>query len=325
MKACVILTSLLFGMVVGMAGAATPGNGDTNGGGDIFAAALGWGDTVLGERAGASNTTGNYNVFLGFEAGRDNVKGEGNTFCGFQAGMLNLIGGHNVFCGFQTGDKNLTGSNNTCLGDSAGYSNETGSGNVFIGNRAGYYENRSNKLWIANADNNCLIFGDFATGTVGIGTSTPYDWDGARLHAQTNAKDGKAVYGTALSSTAGGTPYGGYFVADGPGPDAKSPHTGIGIYAKGPTYAGLFDGYVKATGYFTGDLFFQKDGQTLWRMFEDQAGLYVENVASGKKYDVVLRESGSVQPADRDTVVAELKQKVADLEAKLEALAKKLP
>lgn len=67
-------------------------------------------------------------------------------------------------------------------------------------------------------------------------------------------------------------------------------------------------------------------------MYEDQAGLYVENVANGKKYDVVLRESGSVTFTSLDTGIAELKaenaaltQRLAVLEAKLEALVEKLP
>ncbi len=106
----------------------------------------------------------------------------------------------------------------------------------------------------------------------------------------------------------------------------------VGIGTPTPTQRLHVAGYVLAKGYYTGDLFFQKDGRTLWRMFEDEAGLYVENIASGKKYDVVLRESGSVKSAESDTAVAELKaqnaalqQKMAALEAKLEALAQKLP
>jgi len=106
----------------------------------------------------------------------------------------------------------------------------------------------------------------------------------------------------------------------------------VGVGTATPSQKLHVDGYVRAKGYYTGDLFFQKDGQTLWRMYEDQAGLYVENIASGKKYDVVLRESGSVKSADGDTGIAGLRaenavltQRLADLEARLEALAKKLP
>ncbi len=106
----------------------------------------------------------------------------------------------------------------------------------------------------------------------------------------------------------------------------------VGIGTTTPATKLDVNGYVRAKGYYTGDLFFQKDGQTLWRMFEDQAGLYVENTASGKKYDVMLRESGSAKSTEGNAAVAELKaenaalkQRMADLEAKLETLAQKLP
>ena len=98
-----ILATLVVGMVVGMTGAATSGSGDASAGGDIFAAGLGWGDTVLGERAGASNTTGNYNTFLGYEAGQGNTTGEMNAFCGYQAGYSNIAGKYNTFSGFMAG------------------------------------------------------------------------------------------------------------------------------------------------------------------------------------------------------------------------------
>ncbi len=91
-------------------------------------------------------------------------------------------------------------------------------------------------------------------------------------------------------------------------------------------------GYVLAKGYYTGDLFFQKDGRTLWRMFEDEAGLYVESQTTGKKYNVVLQEVGSKGAANADASMAALqaentalKQKMAELEAKLDAFAQKLP
>lgn len=101
------LSTLLFGMAAAVPGFVTLGPGGmvhvasaqitSAGGEDISAAALGWGDTVLGERAGASNATGNYNTFLGFEASRDNTEGECNTFCGFQPGIVNFSGKGNVW------------------------------------------------------------------------------------------------------------------------------------------------------------------------------------------------------------------------------------
>jgi hypothetical protein len=33
---------------------------------------------------------------------------------------------------------------------------------------------------------------------------------------------------------------------------------------------------MQAHGYYTGDIVFQKDGNKLWRMFEDEDGLYLK-------------------------------------------------
>ncbi len=106
----------------------------------------------------------------------------------------------------------------------------------------------------------------------------------------------------------------------------------VGIGTPTPTQRLHVAGYVLAKGYYTGDLFFQKDGRTLWRMFEDEAGLYVESQTTGKKYNVVLQEVGSKGAANADASMAALqaentalKQKMAELEAKLDAFAQKLP
>ena len=40
----------------------------------------------------------------------------------------------------------------------------------------------------------------------------------------------------------------------------------------------------------TGDIHFEKDGKKLWRMFEDEEGVYLENIRSGKVYSFVLQE-----------------------------------
>ncbi|MBC2713210.1 MAG: hypothetical protein HGJ94_20125 [Desulfosarcina sp.] len=41
-----------------------------------------------------------------------------------------------------------------------------------------------------------------------------------------------------------------------------------------------------------GDIIFQKDQEKLWRMFEDENGLYVENMKTGKTYRLILQEIG---------------------------------
>jgi hypothetical protein len=130
-------------------------------------------NTFLGNSAGSYNTEGGYNTFVGHFAGRNNTTGYTNTFLGKNAGYLNKTGYENTFVGVWAGYK-TTGSSNTFLGYRAGYSNTTGTGNVFIGYRAGENETESNKLYIANSSvDPPLIYGDFSTGYVGIGTTEP--------------------------------------------------------------------------------------------------------------------------------------------------------
>jgi hypothetical protein len=108
------------------------------------------------------------------------------------ADSLYMIGGQpalstpstqNTFVGINAGMNN-TGDYNTFVGYRAGYQNFTGNGNVFIGYNAGYTYAGSSKLYIANGpnDSNVLIYGDFSTGMVGLGTTNPV----ARLDVRGN-------------------------------------------------------------------------------------------------------------------------------------------
>jgi len=49
-------------------------------------------------------------------------------------------------------------------------------------------------------------------------------------------------------------------------------------------------GAVKASEFKTGDITFNKGDKPVWRMFEDENGLYVESLITGKVYSIVLRE-----------------------------------
>ena len=143
-------------------------------GGSTVLSVPGTTNTFVGVGTGANNTTGNYNTFSGWRAGYHNTTGGGNTFSGFWAGVFNTTGFSNTFSGNYAGYYNTEGSNNTFLGDSAGSFNGTGNGNVFLGYQAGYFETGSNKLYIANSSSNPpLIYGDFSTGNVGLGTANP--------------------------------------------------------------------------------------------------------------------------------------------------------
>jgi hypothetical protein len=169
----------------------------------------GYANTCVGEGAGYSSTTGHYNTFIGRGAGGDNTSGNNNTFLGAQAGNLNVDGYGNTMLGVRAGDFNTsgyyntfvgkdaaarnteghsntfvgtyagfettTGDSNTFIGLRAGANNTIGSRNVFVGNQAGYNETGSGKLYIANGQNtdDVLIYGDFATGEIGMGTLTP--------------------------------------------------------------------------------------------------------------------------------------------------------
>jgi hypothetical protein len=64
----------------------------------------------------------------------------------------------------------------------------------------------------------------------------------------------------------------------------------VGIGTDSPAYKLDVAGYVQAYGYYTSDVIFQKNKEKLWRMFEDEDGLYLENLKTGKVYRFVLQE-----------------------------------
>jgi hypothetical protein len=144
--------------------------------------------TAIGNSAGINNQ-GTSNVFVGHTAGYGNTTGMFNTFVGDEAGFPNTTGNSNTYIGDDAGRTNSTGSSNTFVGASSGWFNQ-GSGNVFIGRMAGYNETGSSKLYIANGrfDENVLMYGDFSTGRIALGTFSP----GAKLHVHDST--GTAAY-----------------------------------------------------------------------------------------------------------------------------------
>jgi hypothetical protein len=132
-------------------------------------------DTFIGVAAGAQNASGQANTFVGSSAGYGSTGGSCNLCAGTDAGRANGMGSGNVCLGFAAGKSNNGGNDNVYVGATAGYLNTAGSNNVFIGYQAGHDELGSNKLYIANGGDvsDVLIYGDFSTGNVGLGTLAP--------------------------------------------------------------------------------------------------------------------------------------------------------
>jgi hypothetical protein len=135
----------------------------------------GLGNTFIGNSTGTYTSKGSHNTFLGNDTGQMNNTGENNTFLGMNAGKASVAGSKNTYLGQGAGFANTDGSWNTCIGSLAGAYVTLGSYNVFLGYQAGQNETGSHKLYIANgADtSDVLIYGDFSTGNVGLGTLDP--------------------------------------------------------------------------------------------------------------------------------------------------------
>jgi hypothetical protein len=132
-------------------------------------------NSAMGYQALYYNTTGYRNSAVGQSALRNNTTGVNNSAMGYEALRYNTTGWENSAVGNYALYANTSGNENTAMGYEAGYSNSTGSRNVFLGYKAGFNEAGSNKLYIANdsADANVLIYGNFSSSKVGIGTTNP--------------------------------------------------------------------------------------------------------------------------------------------------------
>jgi len=64
----------------------------------------------------------------------------------------------------------------------------------------------------------------------------------------------------------------------------------LGIGTTNPTERIEVVGAIKASEFKTGDITFNDNGKPVWRMFEDENGLYVESLTTGRNYRVVLEE-----------------------------------
>ena len=134
------------------------------------------GNTFIGSETGVNNVSIR-NTFLGNRAGFENTGGLNNTFLGYRAGLSNTNKGNNVYIGTYSGQYK-DGSGNVFIGYRSGDENtsnlSTGDNNVFIGSYSGINSTGSNKLRIQSGPaSTLLIYGEFDTQKVGIGTTTP--------------------------------------------------------------------------------------------------------------------------------------------------------
>ncbi|MDD5290012.1 MAG: hypothetical protein PHT40_02310 [Patescibacteria group bacterium] len=141
-------------------------------------------------RSGGGDQGGDRNVAVGDTSMDANTYGGYNTAVGFDSLGALISGNQNTVVGNSALYQNTTGSLNVAMGYVAGYLNK-GTGNVFLGTGSGtteqfdtsnysvaigYYAKTfgSNQLSIDNASTTApLIFGDFSTRRVGLGTTAP--------------------------------------------------------------------------------------------------------------------------------------------------------
>lgn len=97
---------------------------------------------------------------------------------------------------------------------------------------------------------------------------------------------GIVVYSATTGMAPTLTPKGGWWY-DG---DVFYNYGSVGIGTTNPQEKLDVEGNVQAYAFNVGDIFFKKDKEKLWRMYEGEDGLYLENLKTGKIYRFILQE-----------------------------------
>ena len=129
------------------------------------------GNTVVGNSAMSSNTSGTHNTGFGFGTVNTNTTGTDNTGLGWAAVNSTTTGSNNTGVGSGALINNTTASNNTAVGYQAGYSNTTGTHNTAIGGQALYLNTANNNTALGFTT---LYSNSTGTSNTGLGYETLY-------------------------------------------------------------------------------------------------------------------------------------------------------
>ena len=139
----------------------------------LISLTTGFSNTALGFNALFSNTIGRENTATGAQALSDNTEGYDNTATGFDALSSNTTGVDNTATGDDALFSNTTGFSNTASGFAALFNNRTGSSNIALGFQAGInLTTGSSNIYIGNAGGNGGESNRIRIGTVGTQTAT---------------------------------------------------------------------------------------------------------------------------------------------------------
>lgn len=146
------------------------GSNNTGLGPGVLNISNGNGNTAIGQRAleGYNKNKINYSTAIG--EGAANTGGEYITVIGSDALLRNTSGLNNVVVGYNAMSQNTEGRSNVAIGANSGNLSVATDSSVLIGESAGSNLSGYNSLIIRGANNN-LIYGDFKSGKIGIGTT----------------------------------------------------------------------------------------------------------------------------------------------------------
>lgn len=140
-------------------------------------------NTIIGDGAGDSITTGSANVFIGVDTGKSKNTCSSCVFVGDRAGENKSDGLRNVGIGALAG-RNFRSSNNIGIGYSSGITIETGNSNLMLGANTDGVDGKTNQIAIGTGavttDSNQMVLGNasitmirpMSDGVCDLGTSS---------------------------------------------------------------------------------------------------------------------------------------------------------